>query len=109
MFSSSRFSAFHSNHQSATLNPDVLNSMVQTELKAQRVAGPFDVPPFPNFVVSPLGLVPKKETGKFHLIHNLSFPKRGFIPSVNDGILQAEAAVSAWFLTNKVLCNYSQL
>ncbi|KAM3920262.1 uncharacterized protein RB166_014650 [Leptodactylus fuscus] len=53
--------------------------------------GPFSVPPFPNLRVSPLGVVPKKEVGKFRLIHHLSFPKGS---SVNDGIPQEEASVS---------------
>ena len=39
------------------------------------VAGPFVCPPFDNFIVSPLGLVPKKEVGAFRLIHDQSFPK----------------------------------
>lgn len=33
--------------------------------------------------ISPLGLVPKKEPGKFRLIHHLSYPKGA---SINDGI-----------------------
>lgn len=42
-------------------------------------------------VVSPLGVVPKKELGKFRLIHHLSFPKGG---SVNDAIDQGECSVT---------------
>ena len=34
-------------------------------------------------VVSPIGIVPKKEPGKYRLIHHLSFP---YGDSVNDGI-----------------------
>jgi hypothetical protein len=63
-------------------------------LVARRVAGPFDAPPFDNFVVSPLGLVPKKESNKFRLIHDLSYPKLGETPSVNDGISPDDAAIS---------------
>ena len=37
-----------------------------------RLAGPFDVNPFRNFRISPLGLIPKKELGAFRLIHDLS-------------------------------------
>ncbi|KAM9323893.1 complement factor B-like [Gastrophryne carolinensis] len=47
------------------------------------MSGPFTDPPVDGMVVSPLGVVPKKEKGKFRLIHHLSFPKGG---SVNDGI-----------------------
>ena len=52
-------------------------------MAANRLAGPFTSPPFQPFCVSPLGLIPKKVTGDFRLIHHLSYPK-GF--SVNDGI-----------------------
>ncbi|VDI00834.1 Hypothetical predicted protein [Mytilus galloprovincialis] len=40
-----------------------------------RIKGPFDEPPFDKFICSPLGLIPKKESGSFRLIHDLSFPK----------------------------------
>ncbi|KAM8945815.1 uncharacterized protein RCH25_049154 [Pelodytes ibericus] len=45
--------------------------------------GPFPSSPIPGLLVSPLGVVPKKEQGKFRLIHHLSFPRGR---SVNDGI-----------------------
>ena len=47
--------------------------MISKELAKNRIAGPFDDPPFNNFVASPLALIPKRD-GKFRLIHNLSFP-----------------------------------
>ncbi|KAM9319746.1 uncharacterized protein PAF06_004160 [Gastrophryne carolinensis] len=55
------------------------------------MAGPFSDPPLKDLVVSPLGVVPKKERGKFRLIHHLSFPRGG---SVNDGIDKELASVS---------------
>ena len=39
--------------------------------------GPFSFPPFENFQVSPIGLVPKKHSNKFRTIFHLSFPKSG--------------------------------
>ena len=48
-----------------------------------RIAGPFSVRPLSNLIVSPIGLVPKAEPGKFRLIQHLSFPDGG---SINDGI-----------------------
>ena len=48
-----------------------------------RIAGPFTNPPLPNFVVSPIGVVPKKAPGKFRIIHHLSYPKD---LSINAGI-----------------------
>lgn len=38
-----------------------------------------------------MGVVPKREAGKFRLIHYLSFPRGA---SVNDGISREDASVS---------------
>ena len=76
--------------RSYTLIQSDLLSMLQRECSLGRVAGPFDEPPFSDFLVSPLGVVPKKEPGKFRLIHDLSFP---LDVSVNDFIDPAEARV----------------
>ena len=48
-----------------------------------RIAGPFNSRPLPNFTISPLGLVPKAQAGKFRMIHHLSYPEGD---SINDGI-----------------------
>lgn len=56
-----------------------------------RMEGPFDDLPFPNLHVLPLGVIPKKEPGKFRLIQHLSFPKGSL---VNDGISKKCASVS---------------
>ncbi|KAM4770950.1 uncharacterized protein WCC33_002735 [Rhinophrynus dorsalis] len=47
------------------------------------MAGPFDSCPIEGLVVSPVGVVPKKEIGKFRLIQHLSYPEEG---SVNDAL-----------------------
>ena len=52
------------NHKSALRNPGLVSEKIQKELAAGRLAGPFLVPPFPKFIVSPLGLVPKKDGGQ---------------------------------------------
>ena len=44
------------------------------EIKAGRLAGPFDLKPFPCFHVSPIALRPKKSPGEYRLIHDLSYP-----------------------------------
>jgi hypothetical protein len=93
-FSSPPFNAMHANHKSARDNPVAVRSLISTELAAGRIADPFSSPPFVNFVVSPLGLVPKKVPGAFRLIHDLSYPKFGTTPSVNSGIDETDAAVS---------------
>ena len=43
----------------------------------------FQKPPLDNFRVSPLGLVPKKTSGEFRVIHDLSNPTGN---SVNEGM-----------------------
>ena len=68
----------------------MIEDSIIEELKRGRVAGPFAKPPFENFRTSPIGVVPKKEVGKFRVVTDLSFP-RGF--SINDGIPDAEASV----------------
>ena len=75
---------------SARKLPHILKEKIIFELKAKRVVGPFYEPPFQDFTVSPLGLVPKKEEGEFRVIHHLSFPEGA---SVNDGISQEHKTV----------------
>ena len=72
-------------------NSSVVDLMIASELKLGRIAGPFSAPPFEDFVISPLGLIPKKEPGAFRLIHDLSFPKGD---SVNSGIPREYCSVS---------------
>ena len=64
-------------------NPTSVTEKLSKELTAGRIVGPFDVPPFDPFRVSPLGIIPKKSPGEFRLIHHLSYPAGS---SVNDGI-----------------------
>ena len=63
--------------------PNIVLQKITSELNAGRVKGPFSHPPFTNFRVSPIGLVPKKNPGEFRLIHHLSHPQKH---SVNDHI-----------------------
>ena len=55
-----------------------------------RIAGPFQSPPFSHFIVSPIAIVPKKEPGSFRVIHDLSQPRPG---SVNSRIPDCYASV----------------
>ena len=59
-------------------------------MAAGPLAGPFACPPFPQFCVLPLGVVPKKTPGEYRLIHHLTFPRGD---SVNDGIAPEYASV----------------
>jgi hypothetical protein len=74
---------FSENLLSARNNLDPLKQNISREIKAGRVAGPFDQISFNNIQISPLGLVPKKNPGDFRVIHHLSFPENA---SINDGI-----------------------
>ncbi|XP_077309137.1 uncharacterized protein LOC143928250 [Lithobates pipiens] len=79
------------NLRSALQHPTVVDEKLGKEVALGRMGGPFTVKPWDSLVVSPLGVVPKKEPGKFRLIHHLSFPKGG---SVNDFIDPDVCAVS---------------
>jgi hypothetical protein len=60
-------------------NMKTLTDKITKEVLAGRVAGPFQSLPFINNQISPLGLVPKKCPGEFHIIHHLSYPEGSFI------------------------------
>ena len=47
---------------------------LRKEIAAGRIVGPYDAPPFQPFHISPLALRPKKQLGKYRLLHNLSHP-----------------------------------
>ena len=82
---------FIQNHHSVLDNISVAMQMIELEKKLGRIAGPFSSPPLDNFILSPLGLVPKKDTGSFRLIHDLSFPSGS---SVNSWIPREFCTVS---------------
>ena len=84
------FQSLAKNLKSAYSHPEVLFDNILVELKAKRVAGPFLVPPLPNFRTSPIGVVPKKDSSKFRTITDLLSP-HGI--SVNDFIPDSESAV----------------
>ena len=62
------------NSHTAKQRSDIVTLKIQEELSLHRIAGPFDSPPFTHFKISPLALREKQETGKYRLLHNLSFP-----------------------------------
>ena len=67
-----QISIISSNMKSARDNPEVVRSYLAEEISLGRIFGPFDTKPFPNFRSNPIGVVPKKETGKFRIIMNLN-------------------------------------
>ena len=50
---------FSRNLPTALAQPDIVKVNLDKEVSLGRVAGLFSTPPFPNFQVSPIGLVPK--------------------------------------------------
>ena len=70
------------NLTSALSRPEVIAAHISKEYAAGNTVGPFKCKPIPDFVVSPLGVVPKKGD-KWRLIMHLSFPDG---TSINDGI-----------------------
>ena len=93
-FRLNNFSFQHSDNdktlKSTLLYPDIVDVKLKKESVAGRILGPFSKPPFQKFVVSPLGLVPKKVPGEFRVIHHLSYPSG---TSVNDGIDKEHSTV----------------
>ena len=63
------------NLQSSALYPYALRDKVSKAVNLGRIEGIRGIPPFSNLRISPLGVVPKKDSGKFRLIHHLSYPK----------------------------------
>jgi hypothetical protein len=72
------------NLSSSKDDPGVIDNWLLDEVKAKRIAGPFDVAP-PGIFVSPLGLVAKKPTG-YRVIHHLSYPRSSYKESINSNI-----------------------
>ena len=91
-FEGQRAPRFSRNLPTALADPNVVTQNLAHEISLGRVAGPFDTPPFPNFQVSPIGLVPKKNSDKFRTIFHLSFPKSG-MTSINSAISKDDFAL----------------
>ena len=80
-----------SNSQNATDSAHIVQEKLDKELRLDRIAGPFDTPPYAPFHISPLNIREKKTPGKFRLLHNLSFPYNS--TSINSRIAQKEKTV----------------
>ena len=73
--------------------PDIVQEMVDEEIKLGRMLGPYDNPPLPNLICLPLNLVPKAgDPNKHCLIHNLAHPYNQ--DSINANIPNNEVTVS---------------
>ncbi len=65
--------------------------LIEKEIAAGRVEGPFENPPFKHFHLSPLTIRPKPTPGEYRLIHNLSAPYD--FRAVNEGIPDSKKTV----------------
>ena len=92
---------FSKNLITAIQQPPVVEAKLFKKIEAGRIAGPFECPPFQEFRISPLGVVPKKVPGEFRLIHHLSYPK-GL--SVNDGISPEYSSVTYANIEDAIRC-----
>lgn len=76
--------------QSIIQHRDVVERYLGEEREAGRIMGPFKPQAFPHVQVSPSGVIPKSEPGKWRLILDLSSLRGN---SVNDGIAKEICSV----------------
>ena len=63
--------------------PHLVQKALDKEIKENRLLGPFTSPPFKEFQINPIGLVPKSTPGSYRMIVDLSSPQGN---SINDSI-----------------------
>ena len=83
--------------QNRKVSPEIaakVTKVIEEDVKNLKKAGPFDEPPFKNLFISPIGAVPKKNSEKVRVIHNLSFPFYG--DSVNTGIREVKMSIDSF-------------
>ena len=103
-YKGARVPRFSRNLPTALAQPDVVTANLMKEVALGRVAGPFPTPHpllFPNFQVSPIGLVPKKHSNKFRTIFHLSFPKSG-VTSINHSISKEDFGLQYITIDNAI-------
>ena len=76
---------------SAKHHPEIVDNNIKKEPSLNHISGPYDSPPFLEMVISPIGVIPKKQPGTFRMIHHLSYP-RGL--SINHGISKEHTSCS---------------
>ncbi len=72
------------NLQSALTEPETVDILIKKEIEANFKIGPFSVPLFNIFRVSPIGVATRKFSGKKRLIIDLSSPHNSPFPSINS-------------------------
>ena len=71
-----------------------VTAVIEADVAAGKKAGPFAQPPFEIFCCSPIGAVPKKNSTKIRVVHNLSHPFNG--DSVNASIRKVPVRISSF-------------
>jgi hypothetical protein len=74
-FEGPRMPRFTHNLKSAVEHADLVTKNLLKEVIFGRTAGPFLSPPFLNFQIYPIGVVPKKHSSDWRMIFHLSHPK----------------------------------
>lgn len=69
-------------------------AVIAKDVAEGKKAGPFDCQPFSTFTCSPIGAVPKRDSDKIRVIHNLSYPFHG--ESVNRGTMEGELKLGSF-------------
>ena len=85
---------------SALLNPQVIDSYLQSEVQTGRVAVPFSPPPLPVLHVSRFGVILKRhQPGKRRLILDLSSPADASAALGYGAVLRGHWFSGAWLPT----------
>ena len=71
-----------------------VTAVIEDDVRQLKKAGPFARQPFEFFAVSPVSAVPKKNSTKIRVVHNLSFPFHG--DSVNESIVDEYLPLSSF-------------
>ncbi|XP_069051374.1 uncharacterized protein [Lepisosteus oculatus] len=70
--------------QSATADPQSVDSLLASEVENGFMIGPLDSPPFPAYRINPIGIAVRKYSCKKRLIIDLSAPHNSHVPSLNS-------------------------
>ena len=83
------------NLRSALQNADTVDALLSREIEKGFLSGPYKVPPFQNYRVSPLGIAEHKYSKKKRLIVDLSAPHHiETHPSINELIDKNQCSLS---------------
>ena len=62
------------NSRAVQHKPAITQALVNEEIEKGHILKPFDISPLDNLIYSPLNIVPKGDTDKYRLIHDLAYP-----------------------------------